>query len=139
MQLHLVQPTLQCSKLVEMMKATVITAAVDRSDRSVDGSISSMGSIDSIDSIFDWRKTLATRVSDDLQLSIFRRRKVFCGNIFRSKNLLTERSIFGHFVPAMGSRNSPPKAGAKYFVVHHLFAISGFYGTMRTSKYVNNF
>ena len=28
-----------------------------------------------------------------------------------SENLLTARFIFGHFVPAMGSRKSPPKAG----------------------------
>ena len=27
------------------------------------------------------------------------------------KNLLTARSVSGHFVPPMGSRKSPPKAG----------------------------
>ena len=30
---------------------------------------------------------------------------------FVFRNLLTARFIFGHFVPAMGSRKSPPKAG----------------------------
>ena len=28
------------------------------------------------------------------------------------ENLLTARFIFGHFVPAIGSRKSPPKAGS---------------------------
>ena len=56
---------------------------------------------------------------------------------------MTARFISQYSVLPMESRNSPPKAGAKYFVVHHLFAISGFYGTMPTSKYhfkyANNF
>ena len=30
-------------------------------------------------------------------------------------NLLTARFIFGHFVPAIGSRKSPPKAGSAHF------------------------
>ena len=52
---------------------------------------------------------------------------------------MTARFISQYWVLPMESRNSPLKAGAKYFVVHHLFAISGLYGTMRTSKYANNF
>ena len=28
-----------------------------------------------------------------------------------NKNLLTARSVSGHFVPPMGSRKNPPKAG----------------------------
>ena len=30
---------------------------------------------------------------------------------FKKLNLLTARSVSGHFVPPMGSRKSPPKAG----------------------------
>ena len=33
----------------------------------------------------------------------------------KTRNLLTARFIFGHFVPAIGSRKSPPKAGSAHF------------------------
>ena len=61
-------------------------AAFDRFDGSVDRSI---GSINSIDSISDRCETSATRVLDDLQLSISPRRFFFLQNVRIDKSVFS--------------------------------------------------
>ena len=66
---------------VLMPQSSGVTAAFGRYDRSRDRSIESIGSVGSV-LRSDRHETSGKRVSDDLQLSIFRRRKFFFGIFF---------------------------------------------------------